>query len=102
MNTEPTIRQNLSSSEGSEHGSGAVSKPLQVDLTSLTLYIDGSDGSLWQARECWNLILSEWHESTASDLHNESASTTTPLANTRFVRLSDLMQLLTQNNISFK
>lgn len=68
--------------------------PLQIPITSLPLYIDGSEGSMWQARECWSLILAEYPTTpTQSD---------SPLSHTRFVRLSDLLELLTKNNIMFK
>lgn len=116
MITEPTILPSVPSADSDMRAANLSNtnvnlcqpKPekcaTQIPITSLPLYIDGSDGSLWKSRECWSLILAEYQSLTSptSEPLNATSEQPTPLAQTRFVRLSDLLELLTQNNISFK
>lgn len=55
---------------------------MTIDLTELPTYLDGSDGSLWHARSAWELIVTD-----------------AELASKRFVRVSDLLEILAKNNI---
>ena len=58
--------------------------PLLMRLEKLPLYIDGSDGSLWQSR---------------SDIH--TAASMPDSAAKHFIRLSDLLALLDSEENSF-
>lgn len=57
---------------------------ITLDLASIPIYLDGSDGSLWQSRDCWELMVSDQQ-----------------LASKRFIRVSDLLELLTKHGIKY-
>lgn len=73
--TEPNILPNQSNA-----GDAAL------DLSSLPIFIDGSDGSLWLARDAWEIILA-------------NPGSPDVLAQSRFVRVSDLLNLLSASGI---
>lgn len=56
-----------------------------IDLKCLPLYLDGGDGSLWLSRDCWEIIL---------------ANPSDEIASRRFVRVSDLIEILLKSGIN--
>jgi len=58
-------------------------KQLTINIAQLPTYLDGSDGSLWKARNAWELLVTD-----------------AELASRRFVRVSDMLELLAAYNIN--
>jgi len=54
-----------------------------IDLTGVPVFLDGSDGSLWQARNAWEQLLRE-----------------PDIARKRFVKVSDLLAVLKDFNLA--
>jgi hypothetical protein len=57
---------------------------ITISLTNLPIYLDGGDGSLWAARDAWEIMITE-------EVADVSAR--------RFVRVSDMLAVLRNSGI---
>lgn len=60
---------------------------VELEVSLMPTYLDGGGGNMWKSREVWEEIFAKPGED---------------IAVRRFIRVSDLLELLKQNKIKFK